>query len=157
MFVVSWSPFTTSSKHHMLDINLCTIFSMTMVLSILIWFIFIYSPKPRHIIIHVGLLVYVDDIIITWNFTTKVNECIIELTTIFSIKYLSFLHYFLSVEVIPTPTCLFISHHIYIPELFERTKMIVAKVVFTIGQETQENEGFELCLLFLNCFKLLKN
>lgn len=76
-------------------------------------------------------LVYVDDIIITGNSSGKVQECIATFATSFSIKDLGALHYFLVVEVIPSPTGLLLSQHKYIAELLERTKMVDAKPVLT--------------------------
>ena len=47
-------------------------------------------------------LVYIDDIIITRNSSSKVDECIAALAKTFSIKDLGNSHYFLGVEVIHT-------------------------------------------------------
>jgi len=49
----------------------------------------------------------------------------------FSVKDLDSLHYFLSIEVLPTPTGLFLSQHKYIRELLVRTRMDGAKEVGT--------------------------
>ena len=76
-------------------------------------------------------LVYVDDIIITRNSSSKVDECIAALAKTFSFKDLGNLHYFHGVEVIPTIMGLFLSQHKYIIDLLERTKMDEAKSVLT--------------------------
>ncbi|MCH96975.1 hypothetical protein A2U01_0017967, partial [Trifolium medium] len=55
--------------------------------------------------------------------------CISTLATVFSIKDLGSIHFFLGVEVIPTSQGLFLSQHKYIYDLLDRTKMADAKIV----------------------------
>ncbi|PNX93880.1 retrovirus-related Pol polyprotein from transposon TNT 1-94 [Trifolium pratense] len=74
-------------------------------------------------------LVYVDDILITGNNDQAIHKCISTLATVFSIKDLGSIHFFLGVEVIPTSQGLFLSQHKYIRDLLDRTKMADAKIV----------------------------
>lgn len=89
--------------------------------------LFIYSHNG----IQVYLLVYVDDLIVTGSDASFISKFILDLSRRFSIKDLGALHYFLGVEVIPTPAGLFLSQHKYIRELLERTQMTGAKEVST--------------------------
>ena len=77
------------------------------------------------------LLVYVDDIIITGNNDTVVQQFITLLSNRFSIQDLGPLTYFLGVEVIPHPHGIFLSQRRYIQDLFSRSHMIGAKLVST--------------------------
>jgi len=74
-------------------------------------------------------LVYVDDILITGNNNHAIAKCISTLATMFSIKDLGSIHFFLGVEVIPTTQGLFLSQHKYIHDLLDHTKMKDAKIV----------------------------
>lgn len=60
-----------------------------------------------------------------------ISKFILDFSRRFSLKHLGALHYFLGVEVIPTPAGLFLSQHKYIRELLERTQMTGAKEVST--------------------------
>ena len=77
------------------------------------------------------LLVYVDDIIVTGNNDTLVNNFIDTLARRFSIKDLGALSYFLGVEVIPCSAGLFLSQQKYVTDLLYRTKMSDSKPVAT--------------------------
>lgn len=57
------------------------------------------------------LLVYVDDLVITGNTPSFVHFVIQQLGSLFSLKDMGSLHYFLGVEVIPTLVGLFLSQH----------------------------------------------
>jgi histone deacetylase 1/2 len=76
-------------------------------------------------------LVYVDDLIITRNNSTKLDTIIQSLGHQFNLKDLGNLHYFLGVEVIPTNTGLFLSQHSYIRDLLSRYKLDGAKPTHT--------------------------
>ncbi|KAL6350142.1 hypothetical protein AAG906_004080 [Vitis piasezkii] len=76
-------------------------------------------------------LVYVDDIIVTSNTLSFVNNIINKLGSTFSVKDMGSLHYFLGIEVIPTPQGLFLSQHQYIRDLLSRTSMENAKETLT--------------------------
>ena len=57
------------------------------------------------------LLVYVDDLVITGNTPSFVHSVIQQLGALFSLKDMGLLHYFLGIEVIPTPVGLLLSQH----------------------------------------------
>lgn len=76
-------------------------------------------------------LVYVDDIILTGSNTQFIEQFVMQLSNRFSLKDLGPIHQFLGVEVINTPTGLFLSQHRYIIELLEQFNMSWAKEVAT--------------------------
>lgn len=69
------------------------------------------------------LLVYVDDIIITGNNDSVVNNFIQSLSTRFSLKDLGLLSYFLGIEVSRSRNGLLINQHRYIADILHKTKM----------------------------------
>ena len=69
------------------------------------------------------LLVYVDDIIVTGNSPSAVQQCISNLTTRFSLKDLGTLSYFLGVQAAHIPHGLFLSQTKYINELLLKYNM----------------------------------
>lgn len=77
---------------------------------------FIYRSGP-HILI---LLLYVDDIILTGSAPTLLYPFIDRLSHEFALKDLNDLHYFLGVQVMCTPTSLFLSQHKYVLDLMKR-------------------------------------
>jgi histone deacetylase 1/2 len=77
------------------------------------------------------LLVYVDDLLITGSDSTSMSKIIKHLSTRFSLKDLSSLHYFLGVEVFSVKQGLFLSQHKYIYDLLTCTNMDGAKTVKT--------------------------
>jgi len=76
-------------------------------------------------------MVYVDDIVLTGNDTNFLNSFITSLSQKFSLKDLGMLHHFLGVEVIPTPTGLFLSQHRHIQDILNQFHMEGAKDVTT--------------------------
>ena len=80
----------------------------------------------------VYILVYIDDILITGNDPVEIYSLIQQLNTIFSLKDLSEMSYFLGVEVNPSPTGgLHLSQKKYISDLLHRVGMRSAKPVPT--------------------------
>ncbi|KAK0603909.1 hypothetical protein LWI29_010028 [Acer saccharum] len=77
------------------------------------------------------LLIYVDDIILTGNSATHVNQFVDTLAHKFSLKDLGPLSYFLGVEVVPHKQGILLSQRRYIMDLLTRTKMTEAKPVQT--------------------------
>lgn len=71
----------------------------------------------------VYFLVHVHDLLVTGSSQSFVWYIIDALTSRFSIKDLGHLHYFLGVEVIPTPHRLFLSQQKYIRDMLERFTM----------------------------------
>jgi hypothetical protein len=57
------------------------------------------------------VLVYVDDLVIIGSDNQFVGHVVTTLGARFSLKDMGSLHFFLGVEVIPTPAGLFLSHH----------------------------------------------
>jgi hypothetical protein len=83
------------------------------------------------------LLVYVDDLVITENAPSFVHSVIQQLGALFSLKDMGSLHYFLGIEVIPTPVSLLLSQHQYVRALLATTSMSGAKNVSTPLSSTQ--------------------
>ena len=77
------------------------------------------------------LLVYVNDIIITWSSSTHVAAFISTFAQRFSIKDLGNLSYFLGVEAHNTSNGLFLSKRKYIRDLLHRVNMTDAKPLST--------------------------
>ena len=69
--------------------------------------LFIY----RHNSLICYVLVYVDDLVIIGSDNQFVGHVVTTLGARFSLKDMGSLHFFLGVEVIPTPAGLFLSHH----------------------------------------------
>jgi hypothetical protein len=57
----------------------------------------------------VYLIIYVDDILITGNNENYIASIKKELKKGFEMKYLEHLHYYMGIEVIQNPNCIFIS------------------------------------------------
>ena len=74
-------------------------------------------------------LIYIDDIVLTGNNTNFLDDFVKKLGIKFSIKDLGTLHQFLGVEVISTPSGLFLSQHRHIVDLLSRFSMAGAKEV----------------------------
>ena len=96
-------------------------------------FLFIYSHGSNLCY----FLVYVDDLVIIGNNSTLVATIIKQLGDMFSLKDMSFLHFFLGIEVIPTRAGLFLSQHKYVRELLDHTRISSAKDVSTPLSTTQ--------------------
>lgn len=79
----------------------------------------------------VYILIYVDDIIITSSIQGNIKSIIKLLSQRFSLKDLGLLHYFLGVEVISTPTAIYLSQHKYVMDLLEELHMADCKGVPT--------------------------
>ncbi|XP_070662215.1 uncharacterized mitochondrial protein AtMg00810-like [Malus domestica] len=75
----------------------------------------------------VVLLLYVDDIILTGNSHSVIQQVINFLTSEFDIKDLGELHYFLGIQVIKTATGLFLSQSKYILDLLQKVEMVDCK------------------------------
>lgn len=76
-------------------------------------------------------LVYVDDIVLTSNNNAFLTHFIQALSNKFYLKYLGTLHNFLGVEIIPTPTGIFLSQHRHIQDVLINFHMEGAKDVST--------------------------
>lgn len=79
----------------------------------------------------VYMLVYVDDILITGNDNSLLQQTLTALATRFSIKEHEDLHYFLGIEAKRTPTGLHLCQRKYIIDLLTRTNMLTAKPITT--------------------------
>ena len=76
-------------------------------------------------------MVYVDDIILTGNTTSFLDQFVTQLASRFSIKDLGYPSHFLGVELIPTAHGLFLSQHRHILDLLTMHRMDGAKPVLT--------------------------
>ena len=77
-------------------------------------------------------LVYVDDIVLMGNKSDFLDAFVHKWANQFSIKDFGSSHQFLSVEVISTPSCLFLSQHWHIADLLDWFNMAGAKEVATL-------------------------
>ncbi|XP_021996419.1 uncharacterized mitochondrial protein AtMg00810-like [Helianthus annuus] len=77
----------------------------------------------------VYLLVYVDDIIITCNHSGAVNDVIKDLSSMFALKDLGQLHYFLGIEVVHHGSDLVLSQRKYILDILHRAGLADCKPV----------------------------
>ncbi|PNX98781.1 hypothetical protein L195_g022038 [Trifolium pratense] len=68
-------------------------------------------------------LVYVDDLLLTGNDSQMLHNFIETLSNKFSLKNMGSPHYFLGIELIPTPTGMFLSQHKFIREILEKFEM----------------------------------
>ncbi|KAM1964623.1 hypothetical protein ACFX15_045069 [Malus domestica] len=81
--------------------------------------------------IRIYLLIYVDDILVTWNDMSHIARLIVDLGRRFAMKDLGPAHYFLDMEIVRTSDGLFLSQQKYVHDLLLRTKMAAAKPVRT--------------------------
>lgn len=77
------------------------------------------------------MLIYVDDIIVTGNDITLLNQVLHSLATRFSVKEPEDLNYFLGIEAIRTPQGLHLNQRRYILDLLSRFKLLNAHPVTT--------------------------
>lgn len=75
------------------------------------------------------ILIYVDDIIITTSIQESDRSVITSLSLRFSLKDIGLLHYFLGIEVIYTPTAIFLSQLKYVMDLLDELHMSDCKGV----------------------------
>nr|XP_048326667.1 uncharacterized mitochondrial protein AtMg00810-like [Ziziphus jujuba var. spinosa] len=88
---------------------------------------FVYKTDT-HLII---LLIYVDDVLITGTSSAIISKCIQRLGTVFALKDLDNLHYFLGLEVNMFHGGLFLSQTKYTRDLLQREKMLEATPIST--------------------------
>lgn len=67
------------------------------------------------------VLIYVDDILVTGSDSTKINNLIQQLGSVFAIKDLGDINYFLGIEVVKHGSDLFLSQQKYIREVLNKT------------------------------------
>jgi histone deacetylase 1/2 len=72
-------------------------------------------------------LVYVDDLLITGNNNKFLDQFIASLSQKFSLKNMGAPHYFLGIELIPTPSGMLLSQHKHIRDVLQRFDMEGAK------------------------------
>ncbi|KAM1551006.1 hypothetical protein ACFX10_043195 [Malus domestica] len=77
------------------------------------------------------LLIYVDDILVTGNSSSQIAQLIAQLGSLFSMKDLGPLHYFLGMEVTRTTSGFHLSQAKYIRDLLQRTHMADCKPIQT--------------------------
>lgn len=77
------------------------------------------------------ILIYVDDIIITGTPGNHISLLLTQLQSVFAIKDMGSLHYFLGIEVLPHRHGLFLSQKKYILDLLQTTKFDGAKPIST--------------------------
>ncbi|XP_062074863.1 uncharacterized mitochondrial protein AtMg00810-like [Humulus lupulus] len=77
------------------------------------------------------ILIYVDDILVTSNKESYLQDLLLQLQSRFAIKDLGDLHYFLSLEVSRTSEGLHLCQTKYISDLLQRTSLLDTKPVTT--------------------------
>lgn len=73
------------------------------------------------------LLVYVDDILVTGTNPSLIGKLVADLNTMFALKDLGSLHYFLGIEAYRDSTGLYLSQSKYIGDLLQKVNMAGAK------------------------------
>lgn len=94
--------------------------------------------------VHIFLLVYVDDIIVTGNSLHAITNLITQLQQSFALKDLGPLHYFLGIHVQHLPHGLHLSQSKYIADVLARAKMTDAKPAKTplpAGSQLSQHDG----------------
>ena len=94
--------------------------------------------------VYLLLLIYVDDILLTGNHPRQMHRLIQQLRTLFSMKDLGPLHYFLGVEVSYSHNLMHFSQAKYALDLLKRTNFLDAKPISTpvcAGQKLSLHEG----------------
>ncbi|GJX29430.1 putative RNA-directed DNA polymerase, partial [Tanacetum coccineum] len=89
--------------------------------------LFIYSSRGTILY----MLVYVDDIILTGNNQTAIDQIIKNLSRTFAVKDMGYLSYFLGIEITPKGSDLHLSQKKYILEILEKAGLSQAKPVKT--------------------------
>ncbi|KAM2234356.1 hypothetical protein EV2_013133 [Malus domestica] len=98
----------------------------------------------NHSGVYLILLIYVDDILLTGNSTPHMSRLIHQLGTLFSMKDLGSLHYFLGVEVTYHGDQMHLNQAKYAVDLLKRTKFLDAKPISTpvsCGQKLSAYNG----------------
>jgi hypothetical protein len=75
------------------------------------------------------VLIYVDDIIITYSQPSVINDLLSQLQCDFAIKDLGCLHFFLGIEILHISGGTILSQHRYILDILTRTKMVDDKPI----------------------------
>ncbi|PRQ46863.1 putative RNA-directed DNA polymerase [Rosa chinensis] len=73
--------------------------------------------------IYIILLIYVDDILITGNNSSHISHLIHNLNSLFSMKDLGSVHYFLGIVAVYNGDHLHLTQHKYIVDLLKKTKL----------------------------------
>ena len=90
--------------------------------------LFVYSSSTAL----VYMLIYVDDIILTGSDSAFIQQVVTKLNSVFSLKELGDLEYFLGIEVKPQSNgCLLLSQGKYIRDLLSKTNMLDSKPLST--------------------------
>lgn len=100
------------------------------------------------------ILVYVDDVIITGSDSLFISELVKQLSLKFLMKDLGNLHYFLGIEVTPTPGGLFLSQSKYATEVLAKAGMTDCKAVLPLLPPNPLLILQILCLKMLLCLEL---
>ncbi|KAB5524828.1 hypothetical protein DKX38_022577 [Salix brachista] len=77
------------------------------------------------------LLIYVDDILVTGNSSSKISDFILHLSSVFSMKDLGDIHYFLGLQIARDETTLTVTQTRYLVSLLQKFSLAGAKPVAT--------------------------
>lgn len=92
----------------------------------------------------VFILIYVDDILVTGNDPTFLSQFVSKLSTMFSLKDLGSLSYFVGIEVQRNNCGMFLSQEKYISDLLDRFKMtncVVVPTPMVTGRKFSASDG----------------
>jgi hypothetical protein len=81
--------------------------------------------------VHIFLLIYVDDILVSSNSSSAISGLIARLQHDFAVKDLGALSYFLGIQAHRLPDALYLTQHKYVTDLLRRTHMDGAKPAST--------------------------
>lgn len=93
------------------------------------------------------IIVYVDDILITWTNCYMVDALIVDLNLKFSLKDLGLLHYFLGIKMAYSNNFIHLSKQKHIRDLLESTCLHDTKEVNTPMVLVKQFSTFSCCLL----------
>jgi hypothetical protein len=100
---------------------------------------FIY--KTTALIMYV--LIYVEDIIITYSQPSAIDDLLSQLQCDFAINDLGYLHFFLGIKILHNYGETFLSQHCYILDILTRTKMVDAKSIASPMATSTSLSAFE--------------
>jgi hypothetical protein len=107
--------------------------------------LFIY----KHNSIIAYLLLYVDDIVLTSNTPAYLDQLVTQLSTVFDLKDLGSLHYFLGLQVTRSPTGLYLNQAKYAHDLLKKHNMLDSKPASSLAVLILDSHFMKVILLLI--------